>query len=314
MQFAGAVLQSAHPRRASVSNELERLVEVYDQAVADLGYVGRSAVPPKTRSPSKLSRLLSSTDAPTVLAMIARLADLFGLIGRDDFSASCMPSTNETPSEVRASTISLGVTEVFYAVLDKPSGELLAWAFFAPPDTEPARWPKSVDLIPASHGGGCIRVLGESSDDFETIVGGQQSGELLRWFDLLTSTRGAYRVGRMHDPALWELIERGEPFSRQAKEAVAWDVSEPDLVGFRKVRASQQRFRRQLLESLPNRCAVCHLDRVEILDAAHVIPHSQGGRASLANGQLLCANHHRAFDVGLLRWDIAAAAFEWVID
>ena len=41
----------------------------------------------------------------------------------------------------------------------------------------------------------------------------------------------------------------------------------------------------------------------QILDVAHIEPDSEGGAASVANVRLLCANHHRAFDRGLLIWE-----------
>jgi hypothetical protein len=44
----------------------------------------------------------------------------------------------------------------------------------------------------------------------------------------------------------------------------------------------------------------CGLDIPEILEAAHVIPDSEGGAASTENIRVLCANHHTALDAGLI--------------
>ncbi|WP_424347637.1 HNH endonuclease [Kocuria sp. CH-021] len=49
----------------------------------------------------------------------------------------------------------------------------------------------------------------------------------------------------------------------------------------------------------PAECAVCGLEEAFILEAAHVVPDSEGGPSDVANGQLLCPNHHRALDAGL---------------
>lgn len=73
-------------------------------------------------------------------------------------------------------------------------------------------------------------------------------------------------------------------------------------VALRKVRKHQAKFRRLLLEHYPPECTYCGLDVLEVIEAAHLIPDSKGGAASTENGRLLCANHHRAFDAGLLRW------------
>ncbi|MEV4990194.1 HNH endonuclease [Pseudarthrobacter sp. LMD1-1-1.1] len=83
-----------------------------------------------------------------------------------------------------------------------------------------------------------------------------------------------------------------------------------------KRRNHQQQFRNLLLGAYEPKCAVCGFDQVEILEAAHVIPDSQGGPSSLENGRLMCPNHHRAHDAGLFRfqgdlpmWAEAASEF-----
>lgn len=70
-----------------------------------------------------------------------------------------------------------------------------------------------------------------------------------------------------------------------------------------RVRLHQRAFRRLLLAHYDHECAYCGLDVPQVLDAAHLIPDREGGQASVKNGRLLCANHHRAFDAGLLEWN-----------
>lgn len=65
-------------------------------------------------------------------------------------------------------------------------------------------------------------------------------------------------------------------------------------------RRHQSAFRALLLRHQPNACAYCGLSTVALLEAAHIVGDARGGAASLDNGVLLCANHHRAFDKGLL--------------
>lgn len=80
-----------------------------------------------------------------------------------------------------------------------------------------------------------------------------------------------------------------------------------------KMRRHQAKFRKLLLNARENRCEYpgCGVVSTEILEAAHIIPDSEGGEPTLENGLLLCRNHHRALDVGLmaLRDD---GEFEWM--
>jgi putative restriction endonuclease len=59
-------------------------------------------------------------------------------------------------------------------------------------------------------------------------------------------------------------------------------------------------------------CAFCDLEVDALLDAAHIIPVSKDGSSDPRNGLVLCANHHRAFDAGLIR--IHPETLEIVVD
>jgi hypothetical protein len=72
--------------------------------------------------------------------------------------------------------------------------------------------------------------------------------------------------------------------------------------GIVKRRNHQRQFRNLLLAAYKPECAVCGFDQVEILEAAHVIPDSQGGPSNVENGRVLCPNHHRAHDAGLFQF------------
>lgn len=62
-------------------------------------------------------------------------------------------------------------------------------------------------------------------------------------------------------------------------------------------RIHQPRFRARVLLAYKESCAICQLKRVELLDAAHIIPDSaEGGSASVSNGLSLCKIHHAAYD------------------
>lgn len=66
-------------------------------------------------------------------------------------------------------------------------------------------------------------------------------------------------------------------------------------------RLFQAVFRGTIMRAYQERCAVCGLQHVRLLDAAHIIPDSEDdGIASVINGMALCKIHHAAFDAGIL--------------
>lgn len=98
--------------------------------------------------------------------------------------------------------------------------------------------------------------------------------------------------------ALWQehangvsLAALGEPARPEVTASYSYAIV--------KRRNHQQQFRNLLLGVYEPRCTVCGFDQVEILEAAHLIPDSQGGASSVENGRLMCPNHHRAHDAGL---------------
>jgi putative restriction endonuclease len=72
---------------------------------------------------------------------------------------------------------------------------------------------------------------------------------------------------------------------------------------FRQVRARmhQSRFRALVLPAYRERCSVCRLKEVRLLDAAHIVGDlEERGDAIVVNGLSLCSIHHRAFDEDLV--------------
>ncbi len=68
-----------------------------------------------------------------------------------------------------------------------------------------------------------------------------------------------------------------------------------------RVRLHQARFRGLVLPAYHERCAVCRLREVRLLDAAHIVPDADpAGSAAVTNGLSLCTIHHRAFDQDLV--------------
>ena len=67
-----------------------------------------------------------------------------------------------------------------------------------------------------------------------------------------------------------------------------------------KRRLHQQSFREKVLHAYHEHCALCRLKHRELLDAAHIIPDSEGGKPIVPNGLALCKIHHAAFDQNII--------------
>lgn len=66
-------------------------------------------------------------------------------------------------------------------------------------------------------------------------------------------------------------------------------------------RVHQPLFRIRVLSAYSVRCAVCGIERAELLDAAHIIPDSyEHGVPEVSNGLALCKLHHAAYDRNLV--------------
>ena len=68
-----------------------------------------------------------------------------------------------------------------------------------------------------------------------------------------------------------------------------------------RVRIHQARFRGRVVSAYAERCAICRLKEVRLLDAAHITGDLETeGEPKVSNGLALCSIHHRAFDHDLV--------------
>jgi putative restriction endonuclease len=68
-----------------------------------------------------------------------------------------------------------------------------------------------------------------------------------------------------------------------------------------RTRLHQARFRGLVLPAYNDRCAICRLKEIRLLDAAHITSDAEEtGTATITNGLSLCSIHHRAFDQDLV--------------
>jgi len=71
-----------------------------------------------------------------------------------------------------------------------------------------------------------------------------------------------------------------------------------------KRRMHQDRFRFLVMHAYRDRCTMCQLRHIPLLDAAHIIPDSdERGLPVISNGLSLCKIHHAAYDVRILGVD-----------
>jgi putative restriction endonuclease len=68
-----------------------------------------------------------------------------------------------------------------------------------------------------------------------------------------------------------------------------------------RVRQHQGRFRALVLQAYRDRCTICRLRELRLLDAAHIVEDiDPTGLAEIPNGLSLCSIHHRAYDQDLV--------------
>ena len=110
-------------------------------------------------------------------------------------------------------------------------------------------------------------------------------------------------------PAPLESVEAGLPLDMDA-------ASHRYYLRTVKQRVDQQAFRHAVLHAYRTRCAVCRLRHPELLDAAHIVPHADGGKAVVPNGLSMCKIHHAAFDASILgvRPDLVLEIREDILD
>jgi hypothetical protein len=106
------------------------------------------------------------------------------------------------------------------------------------------------------------------------------------------------------------LIVRGVPMRQLAEDPPepVEDDNSPGADDIRRmaeirVRQGQPKFRDTLLNAYGRRCAVTGTVILQILEAAHIVPHAQGTDYRVQNGLLLRADIHTLFDQYLLSID-----------
>lgn len=288
--------------------ESQDLVERYRIALLTAGYDPQVLAPKRgrqrpTHSREAFEEFACLKVAPEVLAVLARFSDVSGLRGASDFSVSCLPSSSIRPPRLRVSAIKLSWTEVLVVEASDVTGRVSRVKVWAEPD-EDLRWVSGLAEV-------TVRASSLDGGGFELVLPAEVALDLLERPEIsktvaarvagMRSRKRRYCREDWHNRWLWAAVDSGVASSPVVirPDVEAWDVSSDDALRIVRQRTSQQAFRCLLIDQGPQECAICGIAVLEVLEAAHLIPHARGGAASSENGRLLCANHHRAFDAGL---------------
>ena len=117
------------------------------------------------------------------------------------------------------------------------------------------------------------------------------------------------------EPSLWKERSTGTIKPIQKRDACVMTTQVEDLIDMvpddplawelvaKRVRKYQAKFRKAVLSEYNSTCCITGETMEKVLQAAHVIPHSEGGSNETANSMLLRSDIHNLFDGGLLDID-----------
>jgi putative restriction endonuclease len=105
-----------------------------------------------------------------------------------------------------------------------------------------------------------------------------------------------YDLGVEPGLSLWNQLESGLSISRASTE-VSERYGQP-VQSF--PRLGQGSFRVLVTDAYGRRCAISGERTLPVLDAAHIVPYSENGQHTVANGLLLRKDLHKLFDLGYI--------------
>lgn len=266
----------------------------------------------RAASPQNLERFLAVAAAPKALTLFALYADAVGLPPGDErWQISCLPRWSGQAGRTRMGSITVATDSTIFVTVDTATGRDIRWWLAAPPQADATTF----RLGTADNGG--IGYVG--ADVHELVALLADPGVLQSVRDRVSSTlatTGASDRG-WHNAALADLLDLGEQVRKEvATDSTHGTVGEATPIVARyaeissRIRLHQKAFRTLLLgDGRHVACAVCGLTEAKVLEAAHIVPDSEGGPSSRENGAILCATHHRAFDAGLMNYE--AGRFVW---
>lgn len=113
-------------------------------------------------------------------------------------------------------------------------------------------------------------------------------------------------VGAAHGPVHQKFKELGFVINnKRFYEVTESQFNQDDVARLKLIteRRGQSVFRNRLLEQRGYKCEVTGTSIVELLEAAHIVPHAEGANYNTSNGLLLRADIHTLYDLNLLSID-----------
>ena len=255
-----------------------------------------------TQSHASFTYALSMPDAPTALAMLRTYLKSTGLDQTERWSVSAMPSWGGATGHQRFATVNGAGIELFYVWFESSTGIVTEWGTWIPPELTSTIPPLDA-LWQSTAKNGDTGIHGETLADLLDALADQPFLEALRATS--EQRQGARRADR-HNPYLGALLGASGAHVDDEPEPITDEDVEFERRYIERVtrhRLHQGPLRDAALRKYGAQCMYCELDVPEVLEAAHLIADSKGGAASTDNIRILCANHHSAFDAGLLRFD-----------
>ncbi len=289
-----------------------------------------------TTGREQFDRFLRLPGMPEVCAILQAYSEIarLGTDPKRDFSFSCLPSNRRRRWSARAAVVCIGWTEALIVNVDH--GAVNGWQVRVG-----AHVPKGVRRIVDDRPGGldltCYTnglagtsafIQGTSAQQFSlALIHDAIRLALADAADGLRAFRNTPNDA-WHNPFLraWladaDVEMRREPTDDEIREEAPdewnedWNVTRPDATVLARARTSQEQARDLALRTYGEACGFpdCPVRQSQVLEAAHLTPHSLGGEESKENMRVLCANHHRAFDNRLVRWNSSTGRFEWAGD
>ncbi|MGE0026089.1 MAG: HNH endonuclease [Thermoleophilia bacterium] len=91
------------------------------------------------------------------------------------------------------------------------------------------------------------------------------------------------------------------PYDEREPRAIGDEIERRYVIRQVRQRVHQAQFRGAVVPAYLDRCAVCRLKEVRLLDAAHIVGDGEeDGVPVVSNGLSLCTIHHRAYDQNLI--------------
>ncbi len=144
------------------------------------------------------------------------------------------------------------------------------------------------------------RARSQADADNEAVREAQRhSLPLVYWFGVVPGRyRPFYPVYVVDDdPRAQEFsVDLTELGARHLDDIATDDPSRQYRARIVQSRMHQARFREEVLRAYRSCCAICGLRQIELVEAAHIVADSDGGKPVVTNGLGLCKLHHAAFD------------------